>query len=209
MTLLEQIVAKHKEDREVIKAMKQRHAEELRVIEEFQAKRETALLARGDMTVFGYLTDIFINGRDGKASVEKQKSSIALEQDKIEHWLLKMLSQVGEGIKTEFGTVYKTRKEGVSCSDFEMFVDVNMLHDAAKKVVEYFDDLGVADDSKIQDVLALIHSNMHLEYLNKAVNKTAILETMGDPAKDGSRPNTPPAGINYTAIQCVGVRKAK
>lgn len=207
MTLIEQIIAKHQEDREVIKAMKQRHAAELLVVEEFQAKREAALLERGDMTAFAYLTDLYINGRDGKAETEKKKANIALDQAKIEAWLLKMLNQVGEGIRTEFGTVYKSRKESVSVADFDMFVDNVMLKDAAEKVCEKL--LGVVTPPQLELIIKTIHDNMHLEYLNKAVNKTSILELMGDPAKDGSRPNSPPAGLNYVALQCVGVRKAK
>lgn len=210
MTLLEQIVNKHKEDRVKIKEMKARHAEELRVIEKFQAKREAALLERGDMTVFGYLTDLYINGRDGKSEVEKKKESIALDQTKIEHWLLKMLNQVGEGIKTEFGTVYKTRKESVTCSDFEMFVRTVMLKDAAQAVLDLIElGSGELGSFSVAEISQLIQANMHLEYLTKAVRKEAILELMGDQGKDGSRPNTPPAGVNYVAIQCVGVRKAK
>lgn len=210
MTLLEQIVNKHKEDRVKIKELKARHAEELRVIEEFQAKREAALLERGDMTVFGYLTDLYINGRDGKSEVEKKKESIALDQTKIEHWLLKMLKDVGEGIRTEFGTVYKTRKESVTCSDFEMFVRTTMLEDAAEAVLYLIEARsGEIGSFSVAEISQLIQANMHLEYLTKAVRKEAILELMGDQGKDGSRPNAPPAGVNYVAIQCVGVRKAK
>ena len=206
MTIIEQIIAKHQEDREVIKAMKQRHAAELLVVEEFQAKREAALLERGDMTAFAYLTDLYINGRDGKAETEKKKANIALDQAKIEKWLLKMLKSVGEGIRTEFGTVYKSRKESISVADFDMFVDNIMLQDAAEEILIYMECHG--QPSK-EEIVEMIHCKMHLEYLNKAVNKSAILELMGDQAKDGSRPNAPPAGLNYVALECVGVRKAK
>lgn len=209
-TILEKIIAKHKEDRIRIKEMKARHAEELRVIEEFQSKREAALLERGDMTCFGYLTDLYVNGRDGKAEAKKTEANISLDQAKIEHWLLKMLNQVGEGIKTEFGTVYKTRKESVTCADFDLFVDSVMLKDAAQAVVtaieEVTGNMGLVTEKIVMDI---IHNNMHLEFLTKAVRKEAVLEMMGEPNKDGSRPNTPPAGVNYVAIQSVGVRKAK
>lgn len=207
MTLIERIIAKHQEDRDVIKAMKQRHADELRVIEEFQAKREDALLEQGDITAFAYMTDLFINGRDGKTETEKAKANIALNQTKIEKWLLKMLNQVGDGIKTEFGTVYKTRKEAVACADFEMFVKFAMLPDAAAALA---DAMGFNHTPEVLgQIITTLYEHLHLEYINKAVNKTAILELMGEQAKDGSRPNTPPAGVNYTAIQTVGVRKAK
>ena len=209
MTLLEQIIEKHKADREVIKEMKKRHAEELRTIEEFQSKREAALLERGDMSCFEYLTDLYVNGRDGKAEAEKKKESIALDQTKIEHWLLKMLKGVGEGIKTSAGTVYLTRKESVTVSDFDLFVDSVMLKDAAEALrdkVEASTGIGMF---AVEEFVKIIHQHMHLEFLTKAVRKEAILELMGEQGKDGSRPNTPPAGVNYVAIQSVGVRKAK
>lgn len=208
MTLIEQIIAKHKSDREVIKQMKARHAEELRTIEEFQAKREAALIERAGVEAFSYMVDLFINGRDGKAEVKKQEANISMDQAKIESWLLKMLNQVGAGIKTEFGTVYKTRKEGVSVADFDMFVEENMLKSAAQAVIIALEEGGVQFPADYDlNFVSVIKHHMHLEYLNKAVNKTAILELMGDAAKDGSRPNPPPAGVNYTAIQTVGVRK--
>jgi len=201
------IIQKYLADREVIKEMKKHHAEELRTIEEFQAKREAALLERAGIEAFEFFTDLFVNGRDGKAATEKAKESIAMNQTKIESWLLKMLNSVGEGIKTSAGTVYKTRKESVTCQDFEMFVDQNMLKDAAVAVAEAlgFEPL----PETVARITEEIHNNMHLELLTKAVRKEAILELMGEPAKDGSRPNTPPAGVNYVAVQCVGVRKAK
>lgn len=209
--LIPKIIEKYLADREDIKALKAKHAEELRVLEEFQSKREQALLDIGDMTCFAFFTDLFINGRDGKAEKEKEKVDIGLQQAKIEQWLLKMLSQVGEGIRTEFGTVFKTRKESVSVADFDMFVEENMLKDAAVKIVdELFEDNMTPEKTAALEVtiLKLIKSHMHLELLNKAVNKTAILELMGDQnPKDHSRPNPPPAGVNYVAIQSVGVRK--
>lgn len=207
MTLLEQIIAKHKEDRETIKILKQKHAEELRVIEEFQKKREDALLERGDMTCFSYVTDLFVNGRAGKAELKKSEENIALDQTKIENWLHKMLKGVANGINTEFGTVYMTRKESVTCGDFDMFVEKNMLEDAAKAICRKL--IGVELAPQLNMIIQTIKENMHLELINKSLNKEACLELMGEKQKDGSRPNIPPAGANYSAISCVGVRKAK
>lgn len=205
--LVQKIIAGHMADRVRIKELKARHAEELRVIEEFQSKREAALLERAGIEAFSYLTDLYINGRDGKAEKKKEEENIALNQTKIEAWLLKMLNQVGEGIKTEFGTVYKARKESVTCADFDVFVDVNMLADAAKAVAEKL--LGTATPPQLELIIKTIHENMHLEMLTKAVRKESCLEIMGeaDP-KTGARPNPPPAGVSYTSIQTVGVRKA-
>ena len=206
MSILIQIIDKYLADREVIKEIKKRHADELRVIEEFQSKREMALLERGDLTCFDFFTDLYVNGRDGKAEAEKKKESISLDQQKIESWLLKMLNSVGESIKTTAGTVYKTRKESVTCADFDTFVDQNMLKDAAKDIHDYILANGAPT---VEELVSMIHENMHLEMLTKSVRKEAVLEIMGEQAKDGSRPNPPPAGVNYVAVQCVGVRKAK
>lgn len=50
--------------------------------------------------------------------------------------------------------------------------------------------------------LAWIKSNDKYEFLNKAVNKTAVLEYMGE-----KRDNPPPPGVNYSAIRCAQIRK--
>lgn len=194
------IIEKHKADREVIKEMKKRQAEELRVIEEFQKRREDALLEKAGIEAFEYFTDLYVNGRDGKAEKKKEEADISLNQSKIEAWLLKMLKGVGEGIKTSSGTVYLTRKESVNCADFEMFVSQNMVKSAVEALM-------AKEDWTADEVAETIMQNIHLELLTKAVNKTAVLELMGDAQKDGSRPNVPPAGVNYVAIQTVGVRK--
>ena len=206
--IVPQIISKYLEDREKIKAIKAKHAEELRVLEEFQSKREAALLDLAGIESFGFMTDLYINGRDGKASKEKEKEDISLNQSKLEAWLIKHLNQVGDGIKTEFGTVYKMRKESVSCADFEMFVSANMLSDAAKAVVDKFEaETGEICPVAAQDLVDVIMKNMHLEMLTKSVRKETCLEVMGEIQKDGSRPNPPPAGVNYVAVQTVGVRK--
>lgn len=213
--LNQKIIAKYLEDREVIKNLKKRHAEELRTLEEFQSKREAALMERGDISCFSFFTDLYINGRDGKAEKEKEKESIALNQSKIESWLLKMLSSVGEGIKTEFGTVFKTRKESVTCGDFELFVNSSMLKPAAYALTDAIQKAFYGDGTQVREcplsveqIREVMFENLHLEFLNKAIAKAPVLELMGeqDP-KDHSRPNPPPAGVNYVAIQTVGVRK--
>ena len=207
--LVQQIIDKYLSDREVIKAVKARHAEELRTLEEFQSKREAALLDRAGLEAFGFFTDLYVNGRDGKASKEKEKESIALNQSKIESWLIKHLNQVGNGIKTDFGTVYKTRKESVSCADFEMFVQENMLKPVADALVNKIEvETGEVFTVPKEELVNIMLKNIHLEMLTKAVRKETCLELMGEPGKDGSRPNPPPAGVNYSAVQTVGVRKA-
>lgn len=207
-SLVPRVVAKYLLDRAVIKEVKQRQAEELRVLEELQSKREQFLIENAGMSEFSFFVDLFINGRDGKAEKKKEEENISLNQAKIEAWLLKMLRGVGEGIKTEFGTVYLSRKESVTCADFDMFVDSVMLKDAAAGVIEAFEvETGEICPVTPDHILKIIHDNMHLEMLTKAVRKESVLELMGDQNKDGSRPNPPPPGVNYTAIQSVGVRK--
>ena len=46
------------------------------------------------------------------------------------------------------------------------------------------------------------------EFLNKAANKTACLEVMGERVKGKGRPNPPPAGVSYVAFETVGVRRS-
>lgn len=204
--LVEKIINKYREDRIRIKEMKARHAEELRELEVFQSRRETALIEHAGIEAFAFMTDLYLNGRDGKSELKKTEENIALNQTKLEAWLLKQLSAVGEGIKTEFGTVFKTRKESVTCSDFDMFVTENMVKPVAEALLKYDTELNNGLFSAEQ-LVQIIMENIHLELLTKAVRKESCLEIMGDQKPDGSRPNPPPAGANYTAVQTVGVRK--
>ena len=48
-----------------------------------------------------------------------------------------------------------------------------------------------------------VRENDKFEFLNKAANKTAVLELMGE-----KRSETPPPGVNYSATRAVGVRKS-
>ena len=202
--LIQKIIQKHHEDQEKIKALKAKHEAELSELLAFQEKREQALIEGADMTAFSFLTDLFIQNRDAKSQKEKEKEAIGAKQGELEKWLLKMLMTVGDGIKTEFGTVYKTRKESVTVADFDTFMNVNLLTPVAKTIIETFEQEAVYS---IDDLVQLIRKAMPVELLTKGVNKTAALELMGDQAKDGSRPHSPPAGTNYVAIQTVGVRK--
>ena len=203
--LIQKIIQKHQADQEKIKALKAKHEAELNELLAFQTKREQALLEGADMTAFSFLTDLFIQNRDAKSQKEKEKEEIGAKQGAIEQWLLKMLMTVGDGIKTSFGTVYRTRKESVTVADFDVFVNTNLLTPVAKTIIETFEQEAVYT---VDDLIQIIRSTMPLELLTKGVNKTACLERMGDAdPKDGSRKNPPPAGTNYSAILTVGVRK--
>ena len=202
--LIQKIIQKHQADQEKIKALKAKHEVELNELMAFQEKREKALLDGADMTAFSFLTDLFIQNRDAKSQKEKEKEEIGAKQGAIEQWLLKMLTTVGDGIRTPQGTVYRTRKESVTVADFDVFVNTNLLTPVAKTIIETFEQESVYT---VDDLIQIIRSTMPLELLTKGVNKTACLERMGEAAKDGSRPLPPVAGTNYTAIMTVGVRK--
>ena len=202
--LIQKIIQKHHEDQAKIEALRAKHEAELSELLAFQEKREQALIEGADMTAFSFLTDLFIQNRDAKSQKEKEKEAIGAKQGELEKWLLKMLMTVGDGIKTEFGTVYKTRKESVTVADFDTFMNVNLLTPVAKTIIETFEQEAVYT---VDDLIQLIRHTMPLELLTKGVNKTACLERMGEQDKSGSRPNPPVAGTNYVAIQTVGVRK--
>jgi len=205
--IFKQIEVKYHEDREKIKAIRREAEERVAVIEEFQKKREEYLLGTDLFEAFGFFTDLYINGRDGKAEAKKKAENIGLDQVKIEKWLLKMLDKIGKGVKTDFGTVYKTRKESVSVGEWDTFVEENLLKPAAQLIASHLND---ADGSLFAEILEDLRTSLQLNLVNKAVNKTAVLEIMGELVEEEgkeSRPNPPPLGVNYTAIATVGVRK--
>jgi hypothetical protein len=175
-------------------------------VEQFQANRETHLLTQEDPELFDFLTDLYINGRDGKASAEAKKKDLGLKQTEIEKWLLKMLDKLkSKGFKTEHGTVYPTRKEAVSVEDWDAFLEAEILLPMAAAIEDIFAAVGAGATQ--EEVASMLKAAAHLEFINKGVNKTSVLERMGDrDEKDESRPNPPPAGVKYTAMKTVGVR---
>lgn len=52
-----------------------------------------------------------------------------------------------------------------------------------------------------------VRRNEAWHLLERRASKTEVLNIMGDKEND-SRPNSPPPGINYTAVRKVGVRRA-
>lgn len=209
---IRQIETKYKEDRERIREIRRAAEAEVAQIEKFQKAREDYILATDDVEAFGFLTDIYLNGRDGKAEAEKRKENIAVDMKRIEEWLLKMLTKVGDGIRTEFGTVYKTRKEAVSVADFDAYFEAEIIRPAVKTFLQeysmYIDGIGEYDESLDVHVTQMFKASLHLEALTKAANKTYVLEKMGEQdKKTGARPNPAPPGVNYLAFQTIGVRK--
>jgi len=203
----QEIIDQYLIDRGRIKRIKEAAAGAVASLETFQSNREAYLLKQDDPALFDFLTDLYINGRDGKAAAEAKKKDIGLKQNEIEAWLLKMLDKLkSKGFKTEFGTVFPTRKEGVSVEDWDAVVDSQLL----LPVAEHLEDLMAlaGAGATVEEVAAAIKSYMHLELITKGVAKTSVLEIMGDKdEKTDSRPNPPPPGVKYTAIRTVGVRK--
>lgn len=204
------VIAKYLEDRERIKEIRKRHAEELAEIEKFQKLREDWVMAQDDIEAFGFLTDIYLNGRDGKAAAEKAKTNFSVDMANVEKWLLKMLSKVGSGIKTDFGTVFKTRKESVSVADFGAYTRVEIFRPAAERIISALTNEGgeVYCNYTVEEIMNFMESSAHLDALTKAANKTYVLDQMGEAdKKTGARPNAVPAGIDYKTFSAVGVRK--
>ena len=203
-----QIVEQYLADRAKIRALRAKLAELIAPLEQFQANRETYLLQQEDPELFDFLVDLYLNGRDGKATAEAKKKDLGMKQADIEKWLLKMLEKLkSKGFKAEHGTVFPTRKEAVSVEDWDAFLNAEILSPMAKAVVGMLGyDGEEAVDATIR-VAASLREAAHLEFINKGVNKTSVLERMGDrDEKDDSRPNPPPAGVKYAAMKTVGVR---
>jgi len=131
----QEIIDQYLLDHEKIKRIKKAASDALAQVEQFQANREAYLLKTEDPAIIDFLTDLYINGRDGKAAAEAKKKDIGLKQSEIESWLLKMLDKLkSKGFKTEFGTVYPTLKEAVSVGDWDAFLDAEVLRPAAEEI---------------------------------------------------------------------------
>jgi hypothetical protein len=58
-----------------------------------------------------------------------------------------------------------------------------------------------------EQVKELIRSALKLNFLNRAVNKTACLENLGE-LVDGHRTGTPLPGTSYVAVRTIQIRKS-
>jgi hypothetical protein len=154
---------------------------------------------------------IYVARRAEAAELEKRQKEIKVRQEAFENWFGLRLAEIGaESTKTLAGTIYKYRAESVTVAEWDTFVEQNLLAPAALAIASAV--AGQNDDlaGLATRVLAVLHDSMNLSLLNHVVNKTEVLSTcMGDfNDKTKSRPNPPPAGVNYTAVMKVGVRKS-
>jgi hypothetical protein len=101
-------------------------------------------------------------------------------------------------------------------ADWGTFVEKELLGPMAKVLATH---PGI-DENQLNEAELLQHlkDSFPYELLNKAVNKTAVLEIMGEETqlKDESgavigkgRPNLPPAGVNYASKQVVQIHRSK
>ena len=110
-----------------------------------------------------------------------------------------LTEQQGQNIKTAAGTAFFKKQEFVNVADWSTFVEKELLTPIVKAVADI-----EARDIRLtsQGLLTVLMSSFPYELLNKAVNKTAVLEIMGE-----KRENVPPAGINYVSKQIVQIHR--
>ena len=107
-----------------------------------------------------------------------------------------LTEQAGQNIKTPAGTAFFKKQEFVIVADWDAFVEKELLGPVVKEL-----------DDKIAGLnrgmlLQILKDSSPYELLNKGVNKTAVLEIMGE-----NRENVPPAGINYVSKQVVQIHR--
>ena len=124
-----------------------------------------------------------------------------------------LTEQQGQNIKTAAGTAFFKKQEFVNVADWDAFVEKELIEPMVKAIMD-IDDKDVRLTAK--GFLSVLKDSFPYELLNKAVNKTAVLEIMGEEVqlKDEAgavigkgRPNVPPAGINYVSKQVVQIHR--
>ena len=125
-------------------------------------------------------------------------------QNKRETYLLGQLQKLNLlNTKTEHGTVYQTVKESVTVADWDAVTDFVTAPAADAVISVVYGAEAIVADSLVDSIKSAIKSAMRLEFLNKAVNKTACLEQMGEKRDQPTLP-----GVNYSAIRTVGIRRS-
>ena len=121
-----------------------------------------------------------------------------------------LTEQQGQNIKTAAGTAFFKKQEFVNVADWSTFVEKELLMPMAVRMARG------KEVNVFPEILADLKDSFPYELLNKAVNKTAVLEIMGEEVqlKDEAgavigkgRPNVPPAGINYVSKQIVQIHR--
>jgi hypothetical protein len=119
------------------------------------------------------VVEAYTNSREDIRALEDKISEIKAVQAKREEWMLSQLE-----------------KDGLQ--------NAKTQHGTVYKTLKESVTVGDADA-----FFEWVRENDKFEFLNKAANKTAVLELMGE-----KRSETPPPGVNYSATRAVGVRKS-
>jgi hypothetical protein len=142
-----------------------------------------------------------------KKEMEAKITEIEKFQTKREEWLQNYLDKNHlKNVATTFGTAYPALKESVTVADWDRVVEeviVEPVYEAFRTLKE-----GPATNEQVKE---LIRSALKMNFLNRAVNKTAVLEEMGDleDTEEGKRrKEAPMAGVSYSAQRCVQIRKS-
>lgn len=110
-----------------------------------------------------------------------------------------LTEQQGQNIKTAAGTAFFKKQEFVNVADWSTFVEKELIAPMVKAVADIeAREIGLTS----KGLFTVLKDSFPYELLNKAVNKTAVLEIMGD-----KRENVPPAGINYVSKQIVQIHR--
>lgn len=118
------------------------------------------------------IVSAYVKSREDIRALKQQIEDIETTQRKREEWLLNQLQSQGA--------------QNIKTPHGTVYVAVS-------------ESVTVGDWDA---VLEWVKSNENWEYLNHAVNKTAVLELMGD-----KREHMPPPGVNYSAIRKAQIRK--
>ena len=119
------------------------------------------------------VTAAYVTSRDAIKALKDQIEEIEVTQRKREAWLLDQLQTQG-------------------------LQNMKTLHGTVYQTLKEL--VTVADGDAF---FQWVRENDKFEFLNKAANKTAVLEAMGE-----KRTETPPPGVNYSAVRAVGIRKS-
>lgn len=118
--------------------------------------------------------EAYTSSREAIKNLENEIAEIKVLQTKREEWLLgELIKQGAQNIQTKHG-ITVYRLRKESVTVGDGEVFMNWVRETEK-----------------------------WEFLNKAANKTAVLEAMGE-----DRTEPPPPGVNYVATAAVGIRKS-
>lgn len=146
------------------------------------------------------LISIYVAMRDAisikEKAFKKEKGDIKEKMGVIEKELFKRLEADGlDSLKSDSGTAFKSTKQFVGVENFDEFM---------KFLIKSVIDTAVSGPNPLggtQAVIDHVLQNASLQFLNKVVNKAAVLEYMEE-----NNDKLPP-GIKYSSEIVIQVRK--